>query len=304
MLELWSKPPELADVGSARIAWRSVGRGEPLLLIHGWPLSSSSFGRILPRLAERFTCWLPDTPGLGETEWHEGTDFRFAAQAETLRRFVVDSLGLASYSILASDTGGTIARQLALVDPRRVSRLVLLNTEIPGHRPPFIPLFQRTLGLPGSRLAMRALLRSRALRRSPLGFGGCFVDLDLLDGEFHGRVVAPLLASPRRLEGARRYLAGIDWTPRRRPRPAPRRDRGAGPLRVGRGRSDLPDRARPRDADPAPTLPGARPDPARAPPRPRGAARRGGRRGAPLPAGVTPWLAPDAPRVPRSGPPS
>jgi pimeloyl-ACP methyl ester carboxylesterase len=210
MLELWRKPPEFADVGSARIAWRAVGRGEPLLLLHGWPLSSSSFGHLLPFLAERFTCFLPDTPGLGETEWHDGTDFRFAAQAESLRRFA-DEVDLTCYSILASDTGGTIARQLALIDPGRVRRLVLLNTEIPGHRPPFIPLFQQTLGLPGSRLAMRALLRSRALRRSSLGFGGCFVDLGLLDGEFHARVVTPLLTSPRRLEGARRYLAGIDW---------------------------------------------------------------------------------------------
>ena len=66
MNELWQKPPEFADVGSARIAWRSHGRGEPLLLIHGWPLSSFSFRRVLPRLAERFTCILPDTPGLGE----------------------------------------------------------------------------------------------------------------------------------------------------------------------------------------------------------------------------------------------
>jgi len=210
MLELWKKPPDFADVGSARIAWRAVGRGEPLLLLHGWPLSSSSFGRLVPLLAERFRCFLPDTPGLGETEWHEATDFRFAAQAESLRRFV-DAVGLAGYSILAFDTGATIARQLALIDPRRVRRLLLLNTEIPGHRPPFIPLFQRTLGLPGSRFAMRALLRSRALRRSSLGFGGCFVDLGLLDGEFHARVVTPLLASSRRLEGARRYLAGIDW---------------------------------------------------------------------------------------------
>jgi pimeloyl-ACP methyl ester carboxylesterase len=210
MLELWKKPPDFADVESARIAWRSVGRGEPLLLLHGWPLSSSSFGRLVPLLAEHFTCVLPDTPGLGETEWHEGTDFRFAAQAETLRRFA-DAIGLAGCSILAFDTGATIARQLALIDPRRVRRLVLLNTEIPGHRPPFVRLFQRTLRLPGSRLAMRALLRSRTLRRSSLGFGGCFADLDLLDGEFHARVVTPLVASSRRLEGARRYLAGIDW---------------------------------------------------------------------------------------------
>jgi pimeloyl-ACP methyl ester carboxylesterase len=208
--ELWRKPPRFTELGSARIAWRVAGGGEPLLLIHGWPLSSWSFRRILPRLAEHFTCYLPDTPGLGESEWREATDFRFAGQAETLRRFA-DAQGLGAFSVLAFDTGATLARQLALIDPARVRRLVLLNTEIPGHRPPFIPLFQRTLRLPGSAAAMRVLLRSRALRRSRIGFGGCFVDLDLLDGEFHEGHVAPLLGSARRLEGARRYLSGIDW---------------------------------------------------------------------------------------------
>ena len=183
---------------------------------------------MLPRLAERFTCTLPDTPGLGETEWYDtppasaadlaggqsrrpGTDFRFAHQAESLRRFA-DALDLPSYSVLAFDTGATIARQLALIDPARVRRLVLLNTEIPGHRPPWIPLFQRSVGLPGSGAAMRLLLRSRALRRSALGFGGCFCDRSQIDDvEFLSGTVAPLLASKQRLEGAQRYLAGIDW---------------------------------------------------------------------------------------------
>jgi haloalkane dehalogenase len=209
--ELWRKPPDFADVGSARIAWRSAGRGEPLLLVHGWPFSSWSFRRLLPLLAERFTCVLPDTPGLGETIWSGATSFRFADQADALRRFA-DALGLSRYSVLAFDTGATLARQLALIDPRRVQRLVLLNTEIPGHRPPFIPLFQRSVALPGSAASMRLLLRSRRLRRSALGFGGCFADPSRIDDpEFLAGTVAPLLASKQRLEGARRYLAGIDW---------------------------------------------------------------------------------------------
>ena len=211
MNELWQKPPAFADVGSARIAWRSVGHGEPLLLIHGWPFSSWSFRRVLPRLAERFTCFLPDTPGLGETEWRDDHDFQFAGQAESLRRFA-DAIDLSACSVLAFDTGATLARQLALIDPARVRRLVLLNTEIPGHRPPWIPLFQRSVGLPGSSASMRLLLRTRFLRRSSLGFGGCFRDPARIDdADFLAGTVAPLLASARRLEGAQRYLAGIDW---------------------------------------------------------------------------------------------
>jgi pimeloyl-ACP methyl ester carboxylesterase len=47
--------------------------------------------------------------------------------------------------------------------------------------------------------------------RSPLGFGNCFVDRDLLGGEFAAHFVRPLVESPVRLEGQMRYLAGIDW---------------------------------------------------------------------------------------------
>lgn len=207
---LWDRPPTFVDVGSARIAYRSVGRGRPLLLVHGWPFTSFAFRRILPALAERFTCVLPDLPGLGETEWRPATDFRFAAQAETLQRFV-RALDLDGYAALAFDTGATIVRQLALLEGERLPQLVLLNTEIPHHRPPFIPLFQRLAPLPGNALAFRLLLRSRVFRRSAMGFGGCFVDLSLLEGDFHAKFVQPLIDSPRRIAGAMAYLSGIDW---------------------------------------------------------------------------------------------
>lgn len=207
---LWRRPPAFVDLGSARIAYRTIGSGEPLVLLHGWPLSSFSFRRIIPRLSEHFTCYLPDTPGLGETAWTPATDFRFGGQAETLKGFV-EKLGLRSYSVLAFDTGATIARQLSLIDGARVRKLVLLNTELPHHRPPWIPLFQYAMRLPGSLTMFRALLRSRAFRRSGMAFGGCFVDLDLLDGEFHQHFVAPLISSPTPLEGVKRYLLGIDW---------------------------------------------------------------------------------------------
>jgi hypothetical protein len=38
--------------------------------------------------------------------------------------------------------------------------------------------------LPGSRLIMRRLLASRRLPHSAMGFGGCFRDTHLIDGEF------------------------------------------------------------------------------------------------------------------------
>jgi len=55
------------------------------------------------------------------------------------------------------------------------------------------------------------LLRSRRYLRSRLGFGGCFANPARIDDAFVARVVAPLLASPRRVDGMLRYLRGIDW---------------------------------------------------------------------------------------------
>jgi pimeloyl-ACP methyl ester carboxylesterase len=202
-----------ADVGSAEIAFRQFGverTGPPLLLIHGWPLSGFTWRHCIAGLAHHRRCIVTDSPGAGDTRWNPEHDFRFRGQAEAYARFI-DGLGIDRFDILAHDTGATIARELALIVGERVGKLVMINTEIPGHRPPWIGTFQKLTRVPGAVSAMRLMLRSRAWRRSGMGFGGCFVDKSLLDGEFHEGFVRPMLASKRALDGQIRYLHGIDW---------------------------------------------------------------------------------------------
>lgn len=205
-------PVETLDVGMARIAYRRYGSGPALLLVHGFPLSGFTWRKVLPALAERHTCYVPDVPGMGESEWTDATDFSFPGQGRTLKAFV-DGLGLRRYSVLAQDTGGTFARYLALEDPAPVDKLILINTEMPGHRPPWVPLYQFLMELPGTLAVFGALLRSSTYLRSALGFGGCFCDLRLIEGDFHAHVVEPLRRSPRRMAGMRAYLRGAKWGP-------------------------------------------------------------------------------------------
>lgn len=206
-----SHPLAYADVGTAEIAYRTIGNGPPLLMLHGWPFSSLSFRSLTRLLAERFTCILPDTPGLGETRWRDDTPFAFSEQVQTLRVFV-DRLGLDRYALLGHDTGGTLARLLALADPARAGRLIVMNTEMPGHRPPWIPLYQRLAALPFTATSFGWLLRVPAYRRTSMAYGPCFDDPSRMDADFHECFVAPLLASQRRVEGVMRYLRGIDWS--------------------------------------------------------------------------------------------
>jgi pimeloyl-ACP methyl ester carboxylesterase len=204
------QPFELVDTGTARIPWRRFGSGEPILFIHGWPLSGFTWRKILPQLAEKYACYVIDLAGAGDSQWDRGNDFSFHGHAEHLKK-VVDKLGLKSYRIVAHDTGATVARRLAIIDPERARHLALIDTEIPNHRPPLVPFLQKVLALPGSNLSFRTLLRSRRFLRSNMGFRGCFVDLDLIDGDFREHLIEPLAASAHRMEGQILYARGIKW---------------------------------------------------------------------------------------------
>jgi haloalkane dehalogenase len=181
-----------------------------VLFIHGWPLSGFTWRKILPQLAAKYAFYVIDLAGAGDSQWDPSNDFSFHGHADHLKR-LIDSLGLKGYRIVAHDTGATVARRLAIIDRDRAQHLALIDTEIPNHRPPLVPMLQKVLALPGSNLSFRLLLRSRRFLRSNMGFRGCFVDLDLIDGDFHDQLIAPLAASPQRMEGQILYARGIRW---------------------------------------------------------------------------------------------
>ena len=191
------------------LAYRKAGSGRPLLLIHGYPLNGLTFRHVIPTLAQDFTCYTPDLLGAGETDWASVTDFSFTAQAETLKQFA-DAQGWSTYSVVGHDTGGTIARKLALIDPARVQQIALIGTEIPEHRPPWIELFQKTSDVKRTGL-FRTLMKQKWFRHSAAAFKGCFYDRSLIDGEFYDYLIAPAVASEQRVRGLIHYLQGIDW---------------------------------------------------------------------------------------------
>jgi len=193
------------NVGTAAVHWRKQGSGPALVLLHGFPLSGTTWDAMLLHLRDRFTCYAPDLIGLGGSSSAQGEDYASPGQARAMQG-LLSALGVGPYALVGNDTGGWIARELALIDAARVSRLVLTNTEIPHHRPPWIPMYQALARVPGFAAIIRLLLSSAALRRSPLIFGGCFDDLTLLEGEFQRRYVEPLLTSDARIAGALEFL--------------------------------------------------------------------------------------------------
>jgi haloalkane dehalogenase len=202
-------PQRFIDVGHSRLAYWCFGEGPDLVFVHGWPVHAATFRRLVPALARDFRCHFLDLPGAGHTEADPSAPFGLVEHGETLRR-AIDRLGLGRYGFIAHDSGAAMAR-LAAADDDRVSCLVLGNTEIPGHRPLMVELYLKLTKFPAAMGLFRKAMRSRAVRHSSLGFGGCFEDPRYMDGEFHELFVAPMLDSDAVWAEQSRLLASLDF---------------------------------------------------------------------------------------------
>ena len=101
----------------------------PLVMLHGGgPGASawSNFGSALPGFAQDFRTILVDQPGFGGSDKPavEGNYYRFAAQHVL---GLLDHLGIERCHLLGNSLGGGTAMRLALMEPDRVGRLVLMG---------------------------------------------------------------------------------------------------------------------------------------------------------------------------------
>ena len=206
-LQQWrAAPAQWVELGGTKMVYRKFGSGPAVVMVHGWPLSGVTWRGLVQRLQRDFTCYVPDLPGAGDSPWDPTTREAFHDFGVLVHRFV-DALELDEFALVGHDSGGTMARIAAARARGRVTALALTNTEVPGHDPKLVRAFQILLSMPGSGWLFRTLLRSRAYRRSNLGFRGCFADLGVLEGEFHQACIEPLLRSS---VGAMQLLRNVD----------------------------------------------------------------------------------------------
>jgi haloacetate dehalogenase len=118
------------DVGAATLRVRHGGSGPPVLLLHGHPRTHTTWHRVAPLLAEKFTVVCPDTRGYGESSKPPTDDDHtpyskrvMAADCVALMRH----LGHDRFFVAGHDRGAYVATRLALDHPSVVRGAAILD---------------------------------------------------------------------------------------------------------------------------------------------------------------------------------
>ena len=122
---------EMVDCGDARLRVRHGGAGPPVLLIHGHPRTGATWHRVAPPLAAAgFSVVCPDMRGYGRSSKPEVLPDHRQQSKRTVARDLVQvmaALGHDVFAVVGHDRGCSVAYRLALDDPHRVSRLVVMD---------------------------------------------------------------------------------------------------------------------------------------------------------------------------------
>ena len=111
----------------------TVGTGDPVVLLHGWPQTWFEWRKVAPLLAGRYRLVMPDLPGLGDSG-RPKSGYDKKTLALDLRE-MCELLGLGPFHLVGHDWGGPTAFALACAVPASVRTLTVLDVTIPGIGP-------------------------------------------------------------------------------------------------------------------------------------------------------------------------
>jgi len=98
-----------------------IGKGHPLVLIHGWGMHSGVWQSLIKRLSKNYMLYVVDLPGMGQSPSIEPYQlYRLAEEVAEVIPGVSDILG---WSL-----GGLVAQNIAVTQPDRVKKLILVGS--------------------------------------------------------------------------------------------------------------------------------------------------------------------------------
>lgn len=125
------------------VHYEAYGRGQPVILLHGWLGSWGYWLKTMESLKNQYRCYALDFWGFGDSgkrrSSYHVTDF-----VNLVEQFM-DRLGIESAPIVGHSMGGTVAILLALTKPECVQKAIVVGSPIVGDS---LNIFLRLAGKP------------------------------------------------------------------------------------------------------------------------------------------------------------
>lgn len=121
---------ERLDLLGTHIAYGDIGRGRPVVFLHGNPTSSYLWRNVIPHVEPYARCLAPDLVGMGESgpsRTEAAQRYTFADHARHLDAWF-EALGLAGVVLVGHDWGGALGFDWAARHPDSVAGLVYMET--------------------------------------------------------------------------------------------------------------------------------------------------------------------------------
>jgi pimeloyl-ACP methyl ester carboxylesterase len=124
---------EYAQVNGVKLHYVIGGKGQPLLLIHGFGQNWYMWARIMPELSKHFTVIAPDMRGVGESGKPKGGYDK--KNMATDMHELMKKLGYKHINLAGHDIGLMVAYAYAAQFPANVKKLALMDALLPGVEP-------------------------------------------------------------------------------------------------------------------------------------------------------------------------
>lgn len=122
----------IARVNGIRLHYVMAGRGDPVVLLHGFAQTCHEWQRnVIPALAKRYTVVAPDLRGAGDSE-KPPSGYDKKTMAEDVYQLVHHELGFKRILLAGHDFGAHTAYAYAGAHQEDVRRLVILDTILAG----------------------------------------------------------------------------------------------------------------------------------------------------------------------------
>lgn len=114
------------DLSTGRIFHRQTGRGSKVvILLHGFGSSSTTYKSMMEELSSQYQVIALDFPGSGLSSKQSEDDLSFAGKVKTVEEFMTKQAISQAY-LVGHSVGGAVAAQVALNNPDKIEKLVLL----------------------------------------------------------------------------------------------------------------------------------------------------------------------------------